>query len=90
MNYEVMLKSLQRSDRKGRLNGHLVCLRYDDEKLNFVLDLSRKEKWDHLEKNVLVLLAHRGRKNINVCDEMLIDFLDDLDVLRNELKEIPE
>jgi hypothetical protein len=90
MNYEVMLKSLHKSERIGKLNGHLVCLRYDDEKLNFVLDLSRKEKWERLEKNVLVLLAHRGRKNLNVCDETLIDFLDELDALRNELKEIPE
>ena len=84
--YDVFLKSLRKSEKMGRLNGHIVNLREDNEKLQFVLKLAKKEGWEVLERNIELMMA---RPNLHSEEyETTVDFLDACDALRAELQTI--
>lgn len=85
-----VLEILRKSENNGKLNGCLLCLRDDDYRLQIVLSIALEEKWERLEKNVQLLIIHPQRRNMDVDDTVLVDFLDNVDALREELKLLKE
>ena len=84
----VFLKSLRKSERMGKLNAHIACLKDDKDKLLFVIDLAKKENWLILERNAELLLARANAQN--EPDETIVDFLDACDALRTELQNLDQ